>query len=134
VYETIGHLDFRTSFQFDVRGTNRVFGGTNIELIAGEIKSGADRKYAIIQVIERLLILRKALMCIANIPSNNIHLRGEVFTNTREWKHNAPTTDKDLVSIMQGMAIKQSTIDEIFPTSRGSNTFLTIDIEVIGYG
>jgi hypothetical protein len=79
-----------------VRGTNQVIGITNIDIVIGEIKGGEGLKCAIIQLIERLLILRKAAICITNMPSNNIHLRGEVFTNIREWKVNAPTSDQDL--------------------------------------
>jgi hypothetical protein len=127
-YDFIGSVDFRQMFQFDVRGTNQVIGITNIEIVIGEIKGGEGLKCAIIQLIERLLILRKAAVCMTNMPSNNIYLRGEIFTNIREWKVNAPTSNEDLEEIMTEMKIKQTTIDEIFQSQAG----LIIDIEVIG--
>ena len=128
MYDFIGSVDFRQIFQFDVRGTNQVIGITNIEIVIGEIKGGEGLKCATIQLIERLLILRKAAVCITNMPSNNIHLRGEIFTNIRQWKDNAKTSDQDLKTIMTEMNIKATTIDEIFHSPAG----LIIDIEVIG--
>lgn len=46
----------------------KVIGRNNIEIVVGEIKSGKDKKYAIIQVIESLLILRKAAMLYISLP------------------------------------------------------------------
>lgn len=122
--------DFRSVFQFDVRFTNRLVGGNNIEIICGEIKSGKGRKVAYMQVIERLLIVRKAFLCLTNMPPNAIHLRGEVFTNIREWKNVLPA----LVDILNELKIKTSTIEEIFPGGEGFYPFLTVDVHIVGYG
>lgn len=133
MYDFIDSVDFRQIFQFDVRGTNQVIGSTNIEITIGEIKSGKDRKGAIIQVIERLLILWKAAKCMTNMPSNNIHLRGEIYTNIRQWK-DVPVSNQDLKSTMTEMKIKESIINEIFPITAGVvNAWLIVDIEMIGY-
>lgn len=129
MYDFIGSVDFRQIFQFDVRGTNEVIGSTNIDITIGEIKSGEDKKCAIIQVIERLLIIRKAAICMTDMPSNNIHLRGEIFTNIIKWK-DTPVSNQDLKSILK---IKESIINEIFPITPGVvNAWLIVDIEVIG--
>ena len=78
---------FTQEYEFDVRGES-IFRDFLINVTAGESKSGAGRKQAILQLIKRLSILRCAIQHLLTEEQRQLFrmsLQGIIYTKDSQW-------------------------------------------------
>ena len=79
---------FTQEYEYDVRGES-IFRDFIINVTAGESKSGAGRKQAILQLIKRLSILRCAiqhLLTEEQLQLFRVSLQGVIYTKDSQWE------------------------------------------------